>query len=546
METELQIPSTNPYLPRFTTLGASLYVPEQCSGSKQIAVMAHGHAGHRDYCYQRLLSRTLSIPSIRFDFSGCGIQLGLGTLEGAEHDEVPRVMESDDYDLSTVIEYVRKEGYFVSALVGHSRGAVACLNYAKRDHSIWTVVNCSGRYRGRLIHEKISKNPLVKPDSIGYWEKHRAGTGGALVNKFTLLSEIASVGAQEMYGISEKLSQSTDVLVIFGTKDNVVPVEDAGMFMHDLKTRASLYLIDEADHNFFIQPSKPGTPKINKNQEVANLIADYSSPESISLRLLQRNNKTLPSVQGLENFRPIGGHHNLGIGHLYRSGSLSNLTSSGSETLGSIIHTIIDLRSDQEVELYGASQVDGVTTIRLPPFKSVDYSPAGLSKFFGPPKSSPRDKAEVQGDEYERGVQNIVKASKSILVHCMPLFPTIFDLILQSSEETSGKRRGILIHCTAGKDRTGVIAAVFLRLCGVHDEIIAMDYELSRFASVSIGHVCDAEIMRRTLRVMDAMFGGVDQYLLQEPTTTTPARLERVKDILKSSITPYHDDKSKL
>lgn len=37
----------------------------------------------------------------------------------------------------------------------------------------------------------------------------------------------------------------------------------------------------------------------------------------------------------------------------------------------------------------------------------------------------------------------------------------------------------ILIHCTAGKDRTGVICALILSLCGVEDEIVAHEYSLT-------------------------------------------------------------------
>lgn len=37
----------------------------------------------------------------------------------------------------------------------------------------------------------------------------------------------------------------------------------------------------------------------------------------------------------------------------------------------------------------------------------------------------------------------------------------------------------MIIHCTAGKDRTGVICAMVLSLCGVKDEIIAQEYALT-------------------------------------------------------------------
>jgi protein-tyrosine phosphatase len=39
---------------------------------------------------------------------------------------------------------------------------------------------------------------------------------------------------------------------------------------------------------------------------------------------------------------------------------------------------------------------------------------------------------------------------------------------------------GVLYHCTAGKDRTGVVSAIILMLCGVERETIVRDYVVSR------------------------------------------------------------------
>lgn len=65
-------------------------------------------------------------------------------------------------------------------------------------------------------------------------------------------------------------------------------------------------------------------------------------------------------------------------------------------------------------------------------------------------------------------------------------------IILESGKELIGdvlrymikelstvERNAIIIHCTAGKDRTGVFVMILLGLCGVDDEIIAKEYELS-------------------------------------------------------------------
>jgi protein tyrosine/serine phosphatase len=37
----------------------------------------------------------------------------------------------------------------------------------------------------------------------------------------------------------------------------------------------------------------------------------------------------------------------------------------------------------------------------------------------------------------------------------------------------------MIVHCTAGKDRTGVICALILSLCGVDDEVVAKEYSLT-------------------------------------------------------------------
>lgn len=43
----------------------------------------------------------------------------------------------------------------------------------------------------------------------------------------------------------------------------------------------------------------------------------------------------------------------------------------------------------------------------------------------------------------------------------------------------------ILTHCTAGKDRTGVLCALVLSLCGVPDEVVAHEYSLT---DLGLGH----------------------------------------------------------
>lgn len=53
----------------------------------------------------------------------------------------------------------------------------------------------------------------------------------------------------------------------------------------------------------------------------------------------------------------------------------------------------------------------------------------------------------------------------------------------------------VLIHCTHGKDRTGVLAALLLHICGASKETIAVEYALSDRRG-SATHVSNARRLR--------------------------------------------------
>lgn len=113
------------------------------------------------------------------------------------------------------------------------------------------------------------------------------------------------------------------------------------------------------------------------------------------------------------------------------------------------------------------------------------------------------------------------------LVHC----PTQIGTILQTIARA--EPGGVLVHCTAGKDRTGLVAAFALALAGVADEQIVADYALSdqylqrfyaeRLASVThdpqlharlVSRLTAApEVMQRTLAFLRTQYGSLAGYL---------------------------------
>ena len=109
---------------------------------------------------------------------------------------------------------------------------------------------------------------------------------------------------------------------------------------------------------------------------------------------------------------------------------------------------------------------------------------------------------------------------------------------------------GVLIHCAAGKDRTGLISALLLGLAGVPAETIAADYALTaellrprdqewlehgpgeraEREALAARFAPTAEVMLEVLEGLDRRYGGVEGYLAA--AGVSPADLQRLRDRL--------------
>ena len=124
-------------------------------------------------------------------------------------------------------------------------------------------------------------------------------------------------------------------------------------------------------------------------------------------------------------------------------------------------------------------------------------------------------------------------------------------LAIAEQEETAAilrtiadARTGVLIFCTAGKDRTGVIAALLLLACGVDRETIVSDYAVSReynrlrlerFLADHPGIdrrivLASESSMERFLDLFAERFGSVEAYF--DRPCLTPAHLARIRRAL--------------
>ncbi|KAF5388337.1 hypothetical protein D9615_000639 [Tricholomella constricta] len=206
---------------------------------------------------------------------------------------------------------------------------------------------------------------------------------------------------------------------------------------------------------------------------------------------------------------------------LFRSAELSGITKEGEHQLKTLgIATVFDLRSDTEIHKYNTPQpaIDGVEIIRAPVFQTEDYSPEMMAKRY---------------QLYASGkTEAFMELYSQILDHGSLSFGTILRHIRDSPTG------GCILHCTAGKDRTGIIAAILLKLAGVANSAIAEDYALTRvgreparemimarlskeplFASNNEAALnmftCRHETMLAFLSLLEDKYGGVETYAKQ-------------------------------
>ncbi len=177
-------------------------------------------------------------------------------------------------------------------------------------------------------------------------------------------------------------------------------------------------------------------------------------------------------VQTIHNFRDFGGFpvqdgSIIRKGLLYRSGSLAEASDEDLAHLSSLgIRTVIDMRTHRERNQAPdrLPQTDALTYLHLPIKVSDHYETSRLmqlaSLMFGQGRKIDFHQVSVQS------YQEFVTGYK-------PEFGQVLKLV---GDET---RLPLLIHCTAGKDRTGFAAGLIQLLLGAPLEVVLQDYLLS-------------------------------------------------------------------
>jgi len=236
------------------------------------------------------------------------------------------------------------------------------------------------------------------------------------------------------------------------------------------------------------------------------------------------NSKRQIKLEGGSNFRDLGGYPTtdgkfVKWGKIYRSADISKLTDNDLMTLKNIkLSTVCDLRGPDELQKGPDKLPEGVRYINLP---------AGSEQV-----STNNNYATMNRD-------SMMISFYGRTDHLKAKYKPMFDEILALNNE-----QALMFHCTAGKDRTGIGAALVLSALGVEKSYILADYEAtnifwkdtrekmiqgmlkSGMSEIAAKNMLAANpaYIRFFLDAIDKKFGSMEQFLNTEMELTSVKR----------------------
>jgi len=169
---------------------------------------------------------------------------------------------------------------------------------------------------------------------------------------------------------------------------------------------------------------------------------------------------------GAANLRDLGGlattdGRTVRPGRLFRSGHLCDLDGPDRATIDALgLRTIVDLRRPAEAET-------------RPHPDLADCEVVGISVSSDDNEFAVVANAMLDPDATPLGPDHVTGYFRSLVSDRLDRYRPVFEVA------TDPDRHPLLFNCTAGKDRTGVVAAILLKMLGVDDDAVMADYLLS-------------------------------------------------------------------
>ena len=247
-------------------------------------------------------------------------------------------------------------------------------------------------------------------------------------------------------------------------------------------------------------------------------------------------------LTGIHNLRDYGGYSTplgtLKRGQLFRSGQHVDATDDDLVTFDDLgIGTVVDLRGDSE-------------RVKHPCRRTSRFSATVLlveGETSGDGEGTPRVPLITQSQAHD---------AMLALYTSMPFRPNLSRIFRLYFDDLASNSSPSLVHCLAGKDRTGLAVALLHTLCGVGEDDMMADFLLTNSAGNSAARIAaGAETVRRGFgaEMEDAAvvtlmsvhpdylvtafgeirgkFGSVEDYL-DKHLHVTPAKVEAIRENL--------------
>lgn len=178
------------------------------------------------------------------------------------------------------------------------------------------------------------------------------------------------------------------------------------------------------------------------------------------------------NFEGIHNFRDYGGYRTRHGGRLasrvlYRSGQHLDATPADLEAVAALdLATVVDLRGDSERRSFPCARPGGFGAL-------VVFSPGETAGDTLAPHLEAARAVETASDAHRAMVR---------LYQSMPFRPNLLAVFRLYFEALADRPGPSLLHCLAGKDRTGLAAALLHDQLGVHPDDIMSDYVLTNMA----------------------------------------------------------------
>jgi len=198
-------------------------------GTRQIVVIGHGVTGNKDRPFVVALAEGLAVSGrhvLRFSFAGNGTSGGRF---------VDSTISKEVEDLAAVLDTLAD---YEICYVGHSMGGAVGVLAAGQDERVKLLVSLAG-----MVHTEafaVREFGEVTPDQGCMWDEPDCPLSQAYMDDMAQIGTVVERGAE--IGVPW--------LLVHGTGDDVVPIEDSRDILVKASDKTEIFIIEGADHVF--------------------------------------------------------------------------------------------------------------------------------------------------------------------------------------------------------------------------------------------------------------------------------------------------------